>query len=67
MKARWQLGIHLKQVVNEACNNVMSCQMVVTSTFRLLKKNHRSEQREKIHFKPYFCKIKMKDITSQSR
>jgi hypothetical protein len=44
MKARWQVGIHLKQVIDEACNNVMSCQMVLTSTFRLAKRIHRVEQ-----------------------
>jgi hypothetical protein len=39
----------------------------LTSTFRLAKKIHRVEQHERIHFKPYFCKIKMKDITRQPR
>jgi hypothetical protein len=57
----------LKQVIDEACKNVMSCQMVVTSTFRLAKRKKKVEQHERIHFKPYFCKIKMKDITRQPR
>ncbi len=41
--------------------------MVVTSTFRLAKRKKKVEQHERIHFKPYFCKIKMKDITRQPR
>jgi hypothetical protein len=41
----------LKQVIDEGCNNVMSCEMVVTSTFRLAKETHRVEQTLKNSFK----------------
>jgi hypothetical protein len=36
-KARWQMRAHLKQVVDESCNNARSCNMITMSSFKLAK------------------------------
>jgi hypothetical protein len=51
-KVGWQGGAHLKQGVDEPCNNVVSCKTMTTPPFKPTKIVNEKEQHGGAHPKP---------------
>jgi len=60
-------GSYLKQVIDQACNNVRNCKMTSMPPFKFEKIVNKGEDMELIlNSKHFFCKTKMKGVAKQS-